>query len=300
MNIPESWPIPWTTIKVCAFVSTLGAAATALAGVLGLTSQTAIAPVAIILAVLTGIAHFWKSQLADIAAERARITRKRFEDLEHMLAETQGLVQLYGIGLPYPLPFGGDYALTADAAAILARQLALIRPKVVVELGSGVSTILVAKLLQNQGYGRIYSLDHDFDWAAVTRDNIRATGLYEYAKVFHAPLVKQGIDGQIFLWYQIPVEVAELSQIDLLIVDGPPQKTDPTGLPRYPALPKFLSKLSQTAQIFVDDSKRMEEQEMVRLWLERYPGWQASLLQTVPGTYLMWRTGQPKETGSAV
>lgn len=291
------WDV-WATVQASALATTAGAAATAVAAALGWTSQAAIAPVAIVLAVFTSLAHHWKTQLAEIAGDRARTTRNRFAELKDMVAETQGLVQLTGVGLPYPLPFGGDYALTADAAAVLARQVALTQPQVVVELGSGVSTIMVAKLLHDQGRGRVYSLDHDAGWAALTRQSLDVAGLSEHATVFHAPLVAQEIEGMDFSWYQVPAEVAALREIDLLIVDGPPQKTDPTGLPRYPALPIFLPKLSQKAQIFVDDSRREQEERMVRLWLQRHPGWQATLLNTVPGTYLMCRSPDATPAGS--
>ena len=276
-----------------------GAGATALAAAAGLTSVAAIAPVAVVLGVLTAATHYWKTQQARVAAESLEIARRRFGALEQQIAETQGLVQLASLRLPYPLAFGGDFALTADAAAVLARQVALCSPDVVVELGSGVSTILVGKLLQDQGRGRIYSLDHDAAWAEQTRKLVRAAGLQDRAEVLDAPLTRQEVDGEKFLWYDVPGKVKDLAQIDLLIVDGPPQVTEPGGLPRYPALPKLLSQLSPSATIFVDDATRPGEREMVRRWLERIPGWTATFMQTGPGTCLLCRspsTGQQDMT----
>jgi predicted O-methyltransferase YrrM len=276
-------------LKVGLVVGASGAAATAVAAAAGLTSGTAIAPVAVVLCFLTTSAHYWKTQQARISTEASDQARRHFGALEQQIAETQGLVQLGSLGLPYPLAFGGDYALTADAAAVLARQVALCRPNVVVELGSGVSTILVGKLLQEQGRGRIYSLDHDTAWAEETRKQIRAAGLQDQAEVLDAPLRRQEVDGQNFLWYDIPPTVKDFAQIDLLIVDGPPQATDPGGLPRYPALPMLLPQLSLNATIFIDDAGRPGETEMVRRWLERFPGWQKTVLQTGPGTCLLYR-----------
>src|SRR6266567_2263259 len=188
-------------------VGASGAAATAVAAAAGLTSGTVIAPVAVVLCFLTMATHYWKTQQARIAAEELDLARRRFDALEQQIAEAQGLVQLGSLRLPYPLAFGGDYALTADAAAVLARQVALCRPNVVVELGSGVSTVLVGKLLQVQGHGRIYSLDHDSSWAEETRKQLRAAGLQDQAEVFDAPLSRQEVDGQNFLWYEIPAKV---------------------------------------------------------------------------------------------
>ena len=275
--------------KVGLVVGASGAAATAVVAAAGLTSGAAIAPVAVVLCFLTTATHYWKSQQVRIAAEESLQARRRFDALEQQIAETQGLVQLGSLRLPYPLAFGGDYALTADAAAALARQVALCRPNVVVELGSGVSTILVGKLLQDQGRGHIYSLDHDAAWAEETRKLVRAAGLQDQAEVLDAPLRRQEVDGQNFLWYEIPAKVNDLAQIDLLIVDGPPQATDPNGLPRYPALPRLLPQLSPNATIFIDDARRPGETEMVRRWLERFPGWKTTVLQTGPGTCLLYR-----------
>jgi len=276
-------------LKAGLVVGASGAAATAVAAAVGLTSGTAIAPVGVVLCFLTMLTHYWKTQHARIAAEELDLIRRRFGALEQQIAEAQGLVQLGSLRLPYPLAFGGDYALTADAAAVLARQVALCRPNVVVELGSGVSTVLVGKLLQDQGHGRVYSLDHDSAWAEETRKQVRAAGLQDQAEVLDAPLSRQEVDGQQFLWYEIPAKVNELAQIDLLIVDGPPQAIDPDGLPRYPALPKLLPQLSADATIFIDDAKRPGEREMVRRWVERFPGWKTTLLQTGPGTCLLYR-----------
>ena len=276
-------------LKAGLVVGASGAAATAVAAAVGLTSGTAIAPVGVVLCFLTMLTHYWKTQHARIAAEELDLIRRRFGALEQQIAEAQGLVQLGSLRLPYPLAFGGDYALTADAAAVLARQVALCRPNVVVELGSGVSTVLVGKLLQDQGHGRVYSLDHDSAWAEETRKQVRAAGLQDQAEVLDAPLSRQEVDGQHFLWYEIPAKVNELAQIDLLIVDGPPQAIDPDGLPRYPALPKLLPQLSADATIFIDDAKRPGEREMVRRWVERFPGWKTTLLQTGPGTCLLYR-----------
>jgi predicted O-methyltransferase YrrM len=279
----------WPTLGVGALLGAVGGATVWLAGRFGLTSADAAVPTAVIVALISALAHYGKTRLAYIMNEQHRQMRRRFSELEQHVLETRGLVQLGNVGLPYPLPFGGDYALTGDAAAVLVRQVALLRPRVVVECGSGVSTVLVAKLLKDHGGGRIYSLDHDPEWAAVTRKFLSAAGLDDHAVVLDAPLVSQIIDGREFHWYRLPEIIENIEHIDLLIVDGPPQSTDAAGLPRYPALPRFLDKLSPTAEIFVDDAARPPEQEMIRQWTTHFPGWHALHLATVPGTCLLSR-----------
>lgn len=278
-----------SSLRLGGLVGVLGAGATAAAAAAGLAPSGSIVPVAVVLALWGGVGHYWKTQQVRIATEQFRAARRRFKTLEQQLAETQGLVQVSAGGLPYPLAFGGDYALTADAGALLARRVTLCRPRTVLELGSGVSTVLVAGLLQGLGGGRVYSLDHDPAWAEETRRQIAAAGLQECAMVLDASLVSQEIDGKTFRWYELPEPVKALDHIDFLIVDGPPQNIAPEGLPRYPALPVLASKLSENAEIFVDDAKRPAEQETVRLWLARFPGWEAQQFETVPGTCVLTR-----------
>ena len=66
--------------------------------------------------------------------------------------------------------------------------------------------------------------------------------------------------------------------IDLLIIDGPPVKTN--QLARYPALPLLFSKLSKECIIILDDAARPSEQQAGvsdhgtrerTLWKEVYP-----------------------------
>lgn len=270
-----------------------GAALAGLAALLGLGPAAVIVPVGITVFCIVAALHYWKTQLALLSTNNGRTARAAFRRIEDGLAETQGLVQLGSAGVPFPLAYGGAHALTADAAAVLAREVAIRRPRVVVELGSGASTVLVGRLLQQMGAGRILSLEHDRDWAAESRAQVTAAGLDGFVEVLDAPLVEQQVEERRCTWYAIPEAVSRLDSIDLLIVDGPPQRIDPDGLPRYPALPLFEAKLSATAVVFVSDAKRAPETETVRRWLARFPGWQARWIATVPGTFVMSRQRSP-------
>ena len=77
--------------------------------------------------------------------------------------------------------------------------------------------------------------------------------------------------------------------VDMLTVDGPPQTSDSEVLARYPALPAFAGQLSKEAAIFVDDAKRVTEQEMIRKWLQVFPEWKSKMIDTIPGTCVLER-----------
>lgn len=257
----------------------------------GATTWAAAVPVLIALTLAVMLAHYWKSLHFQTLRDNVRQLNRRVGLLDDRVAETQGLVQLTGFNHTYPMPFGGGWALTADAAVVLAREIALNRPRTIVELGSGVSTVLIGRMLKEAGEGKLYSLDHDANWAQETRRHVEASGLQDHVVVLDAPLAHQDFGGAEFNWYQLPEEVLQTGNIDLVIVDGPPQGLDPSGMPRYPALPAFFPQLSPRAMIYVDDARRPQEQAMIGRWLQEYPGFSSRMLETVPGTCLLTRAG---------
>lgn len=253
-------------------------------------SLAGLTPVAITAALLVVLLHHWKTQLFSTLRQQGSDAAKRLASLKDQVIETQGLVQLTPFEQPYPLPFGGGWALTADAAALLAREVALNAPETIVELGSGVSSILIGRMLKQASRGRLISLDHDPHWAEQTRRHIRASGLEDYVQVLDAPLARQRFGEQDYQWYQVPAQLAQVGEIDMLIVDGPPAALDPKGMPRYPALPAFQPRLSPRALVYVDDAARPQEQAMVERWLREFPGFERTFYDTVPGTCLLRRT----------
>jgi predicted O-methyltransferase YrrM len=277
------------SLGIACIAGLAGASLNAALASLGLSSGLATIPVAIGLIIIVSIVHYWKTLMMRILQDEFRQVRKHMSLLGNGISETQGLVQLAGLQEPYPMPFGGSWALTPDAATVLAREVAIRRPDVIVELGSGVSTVMVGRLLQQIGSGRLISLDHDPEWAEKTRRHVLASGLQDYVEVIDAPLEKQTIDGQEYDWYRIPEQLRQIERIDMLAVDGPPQSTDSEILSRYPALPVFANQFSDQAVIYVDDAKRVTETEMVRQWLQNYPGWKSWTFETIPGTCILER-----------
>src|SRR5690606_6944595 len=100
------------------------------------------------------------------------------------------------------------------------------RPRTVVELGSGVSTLLTSYALESIGdsEAHLYSLDHEAQFAGITRSNLAAHGLAGRATVLDAPLVETQAGGETRQWYDIAELESALGarKIDLLVVDGPP------------------------------------------------------------------------------
>lgn len=135
------------------------------------------------------------------------------------------------------------------------------RRRTIVECGSGVSTVVFARLLRQLGASAgVTSLEHDAGWAALVNGWLHAESLDGIARVVHAPL--EGDPP----WYAAGV-VADLPDgVDLLVVDGPPAYEPGHGLRRLPALPILASRLSPDATVLLDDVQRPGEQDVVTRW----------------------------------
>ena len=58
----------------------------------------------------------------------------------------------------------------------------------IVECGSGVSTVVLARLMRERGTGRLIALEDDPHWAALMHEQLRREALAGIARVLHAPL----------------------------------------------------------------------------------------------------------------
>lgn len=169
----------------------------------------------------------------------------------------------------YPLPPLGHMTLSPPVLRRLVEEIFQDPPTLLVEFGSGVSTVVLAQALSQVQEGRIHTVDHDPSYAERTRGRLQREGLSNRVTVHEAPLVEISLNGRGYRWYDIELEDFVRETIDLLIVDGPP------GIPgqrnREPALYRAESMLSPSASILVDDTHRNDERDMVDAWLEHHP-----------------------------
>jgi predicted O-methyltransferase YrrM len=188
------------------------------------------------------------------------------------------------------LPFRG-WAVGPDFAVLLLREVLMRRQACVVELGSGVSTLVLGYAVERTG-GRLVSVDHDASYAAHTEAEVARHGLQDSVTIVHAPLEPWA--GGSARWYS-RAWVEALPPIDVLVVDGPPGDTGP--LARYPALPALATKLSPGAVLIADDAHRPDERAMVAQWLKEQPGLTANSVATEQGAVVLrWPAGGRLET----
>jgi len=174
------------------------------------------------------------------------------------------------------LPATRGWAASPDLLAVLVDLVITQRPALVVECGSGASTVWLALAMRRFAIsGQVIALDHDPAYGAATRGLLARHQLGGLAEVRDAPLEPFQLNGEPCAWYA-RAAWADLAGIDLLFVDGPPAATGHQA--RYPALPLLNAALSPAATIVLDDLIVPDMQKVLRLWLDAYPDFGSEIL----------------------
>lgn len=202
-----------------------------------------------------------------------------------LLEDYMQLMRLVPMSLPMPRP--GTWAASEDLLLWLAGEVLEHRPRTVVDLGSGQSSVWMAAAMRTAGYdGRVIGVDHDELFAQGTRELARRQGVEDWLTVIHAPLREQVIEGRSVRWYDLDA-LAGIEGIDLLCIDGPPGQG--TSHARWPALPALHARLSAEATVVLDDMIRRDEQEILEEWTGLYPGFEVERLDFEKGAAIMRR-----------
>jgi predicted O-methyltransferase YrrM len=235
-----------------------------------------------------------RRRLAEERRRNAASLRRIVELATRQPQEIEALFQLYGKVSPTaPMPPSGEWALNPTGLLNVYALVEQQRPRLVVELGSGTSTVWLGYAVVQQGYGRVVSVDHLPDYAEHTRMAIDRHGLTSISEVRDAPLTEITVGDETYKWYD-PSLLADLDQIDLLLVDGPPGTTGHEA--RYPALPMLRERLANGALVVLDDIDRVDEQEILERWLKQTPG--LTREATLVGEQAVLRYHWPHPTGS--
>jgi predicted O-methyltransferase YrrM len=203
--------------------------------------------------------------------------RSREENWQHY-RQSEYFAQLISLmDFKAAIPGLRSWAASADVLLTLANISQKIKPKVIVDLGSGVSTLVLAKATPS---AKVFSIDHLPEFASKTRSLLDD---HQIANVDLrvAPLSSHPSGGQ---WYEISA-FADIDQIDLLFIDGPPGSRDDKA--RHPVLAQCLSKLSPGAVIVIDDAGRNGERELAEMFLKALPGYELEFLNHEKGTAVL-------------
>jgi hypothetical protein len=250
-------------------------------------------------AVVAGAAYLVAPSVAPLVAIAAAVAILGFElsqahaavvraiaEVGAEVAQTQPLLALAQL-LPTvrPLPLMQGYAIAPDCALLLAQLVADERPEVVVETGSGVSTLVLAYALQKLGRGQVFALEHDRAYARETRAELARHGLGKFATVIDAPLEPIAVAGATYRWYATRA-LEGLPPIDLVVDDGPPRYAG--DMLRYASLHVLAPRLSPRAT-FVLDVVGPEERDVLERWRTELPSFAQHHLETRKGNVIIRR-----------
>jgi len=200
----------------------------------------------------------------------------------------------------HSLPSMRGWAISPDFGLLLTDLIDSNRPKTIVELGSGTSTLLCAYQLKKLGRGEVIAIDHEPAFAQQTREQIRRHGLEDYARVISTRLRSSeyvDLQGEPIDWYDLAAAQPLPDHIDLMIVDGPPMSYGADV--RYPALPAFEHRLSANAAVLLDDAARPGEQRIVARWASEFPDFKVVNAEAEKGAAILLRAGTPGEADHA-
>ncbi|MGH8824157.1 MAG: O-methyltransferase [Jiangellaceae bacterium] len=229
----------------------------------------------------------------DIRVESNRVVSTLSKSIQasdrHLFGQIEALTNLNAM-MPFdrPMPATRGYPASPDLILLLVDLVRQVRPSLVVECGSGTSTLWFARALRHYGIdGRVVALEHERQYAEQTRQYLRDHDLADVADVREAPLETFVLGETEWRWYGARAW-KDLDEVDLLFVDGPPADTAERA--QFPALPLLADRLSRRAVIVVDDLVREDEREIVADWLAAYPEYSAENLSLEAGGAILRRT----------
>jgi len=206
---------------------------------------------------------------------------------ENIYQQLEALISITSIlPLRHPLPPMRGWAISPDFGVLLVAEILKKEPRVVLELGSGVSTLLIAYCLENIGHGRVVSFDHDLNYCEKSRDKIGDHKLGNIAEVVHAPLDEMQLNQGSWDWYDT-ARIDPDIKIDLLVIDGPPGQIQ--DISRYPALPLLHEYLSDDIVILLDDAARTDEKTIVEMWIREFPEFEHEYIPAEKGAAVLRR-----------
>lgn len=166
-----------------------------------------------------------------------------------------------------PLPPMDGWALQPSALITLFDLAVKHKPNLIVEFGSGSSTVVLGYAAAEYG-GRVVAVEGSEEYASATREMLADHGLSATCSVVVASMMDTEVDGCRVPWYD-PSALDMCSEVGLLIVDGPPASTGPMA--REPALPFMRGRLLPGSFVVLDDADRDDERQILDRWEAKFP-----------------------------
>ncbi|MDB3887366.1 class I SAM-dependent methyltransferase [bacterium] len=189
------------------------------------------------------------------------------------------------IKLNAPLPIMHDWRVSSDFAHSTLSTLLEKKSGSVIDIGSGISTLLFGYGVKRNGKGKVISLEHNKEYYDKSKKLIKEHKLEAYCELYFCPLKEYVLDGKKWLWYDTS-NIEFPDNIVLVSVDGPPGGTQ--YMARYPAIPILEKFITDKTVIYLDDAFRNEEAEIAEEWKSKF-GMSFQLTKSHKGFFTLTR-----------
>lgn len=182
---------------------------------------------------------------------------------------------LYALALIQPLLQSYPFiplttsSIKPNNLAFLLNDVTLNQRKSILEFGSGISTILMGRLIRKNGLDcKIISVEHDKDWIEFVQGYIDKDGTHEAVQMIYAPLTRSENALDENAWYDTRVLEKSVQGIkfDMVVIDGPPAWEPNKDRARYPAFSFIWNRLCSKAIVCLDDANRDGEKDILAKW----------------------------------
>jgi predicted O-methyltransferase YrrM len=176
-------------------------------------------------------------------------------------AEKQALLARLDLA-PDALPHLGSWKADTYLLHRIVDMIEAQRPRQAVELGSGATSLVIAKALALHGGGALHSYDSHAPFVGAMEEWL---GEHDLAARFrHAPLATRDARWA-GLWYAL-TEVP--GSIDLLVIDGPPWAVHPfaRGMAE-----RLFPRIAPGGIVLLDDAARPGERYVAKVWRRNWP-----------------------------
>lgn len=175
----------------------------------------------------------------------------------------------------------GSWALDADSISFLEAEIKRRRPRVILEFGSGVSTVCLARFISRFcGEGRIFSVEQDRQHMAKTSKLLEDANLSNLVEMVHSPVVWQYISGRHLPCYDIRnsnlADAMSDAQAEFVLIDGPAAGSGA----RFGTLELARPFVVDTARYCLDDGLRDDELAIASQW-EKLEGIEVAGIQVI-------------------
>lgn len=164
--------------------------------------------------------------------------------------------------IPPPTSYG--WTLAPDALRFLVAVIQHLKPRHIVEFGSGLSTRVIAWTCARKApQCRISSIDHDPEYSRKAADELETQEIKASVRFLVAPLVVRTFTHSTLpLYYLEKKHLASQRPADLLVVDGPPISLGGRLGTLYQAM-----KFARPGTLFLlDDASRSSEMAAIAHW----------------------------------